>query len=47
MVQQSTPWLLRRMVELTDGRSIRANVALLRNNALVAADIAVALAENV
>jgi len=41
---QATPWLLTRMVELTDGRSIRANVALLRNNALVAADIAVALA---
>lgn len=36
----STPWLLRRVVELTDGRSMRANVALLRNNATVAAAIA-------
>lgn len=40
----STPWLLRRMVELTGTQSMRANIALLRNNALVAADIAVALA---
>ena len=40
----STPWLLRRMVELTDGRSLRANIALLRNNSLVAAQIAAALA---
>lgn len=40
----ATPWLLQRMVELTDGRSIRANVALLRNNARVAAAIAGALA---
>jgi pseudouridine-5'-phosphate glycosidase len=39
----ATPWLLRRMVELTDGRSMRANIALLRNNSLVAAQIAVAL----
>jgi pseudouridine-5'-phosphate glycosidase len=40
----STPWLLRRMVELTDGRSMSANVALLRNNGLVAGQIAAALA---
>jgi pseudouridine-5'-phosphate glycosidase len=39
----ATPWLLRRMVELTDGRSMRANIALLRNNSLVAAKIAAAL----
>ena len=39
----STPWLLKRMVELTDGRSMRANIALLRNNARVAAQIAAAL----
>jgi len=39
----STPWLLRRMVELTNGRSMRANVALLRNNGLVAGQIAAAL----
>ena len=40
----STPWLLRRVVELTNGRSLQANVALLRNNGFVAATIAHALA---
>jgi pseudouridine-5'-phosphate glycosidase len=39
----STPWLLRRVVELTNGRSLQANVALLRNNGYVAATIARAL----
>ncbi len=39
----STPWLLRRVVELTGGQSLRANVALLRNNGLVAAQIATAV----
>ncbi len=39
----STPWLLRRVVELTDGQSLQANVALLRNNGTVAANIARAL----
>ncbi|UCC54585.1 MAG: pseudouridine-5'-phosphate glycosidase [Anaerolineaceae bacterium] len=39
----ATPWLLQRMVELTDGRSMRANIALLRNNSFVAAKIAIAL----
>lgn len=39
----ATPWLLRRVVELTNGRSLRANVALLRNNGRVAAQIAAAL----
>lgn len=39
----STPWLLRRVVELTGGRSITANTALLQNNGRVAAEIASAL----
>jgi pseudouridylate synthase len=39
----ATPWLLRRVVELTDGRSMRANTALLRNNGRVAGQIALAL----
>jgi pseudouridine-5'-phosphate glycosidase len=39
----ATPWLLRRVVELTDGRSLRANVALLQNNGRTAAKIAAAL----
>lgn len=40
----STPWLLRRVVELTEGRSMQANTALLQNNGRVAATIATALA---
>jgi pseudouridine-5'-phosphate glycosidase len=39
-----TPYLLGRIVELTGGRSLTANVALVRNNAALAADLAVALA---
>lgn len=39
----ATPWLLRRVVELTEGRSMTANTALLQNNGRVAAEIAVAL----
>ncbi len=38
-----TPFLLSRMSEFTGGRSLGANLALLRNNARVAASIAVAL----
>ncbi len=38
-----TPFLLARLVELTGGGTLRANLALLRNNAAVAAEIAVAL----
>jgi pseudouridine-5'-phosphate glycosidase len=39
-----TPFMLERMHELTGGESVRANLALLRNNARVAARLAVALA---
>ena len=39
-----TPFLLSRMSEYTNGRSLGANLSLLRNNAQVAAGIAVALA---
>jgi pseudouridine-5'-phosphate glycosidase len=39
----TTPWLLNRVRELTDGRSLQANVALLNNNATVAAQISAAL----
>lgn len=38
-----TPFLLTRLDELTQGRSVRTNVALLKNNIAVAADIARAL----
>jgi pseudouridylate synthase len=39
----ATPWLLRRVVEITNGRSMIANTALLQNNGRVAAEIACAL----
>ncbi|HSH02882.1 MAG TPA: pseudouridine-5'-phosphate glycosidase [Anaerolineae bacterium] len=39
----ATPWLLARIVELTNGRSLKANQAFLLNNARVAAQIAAAL----
>jgi pseudouridine-5'-phosphate glycosidase len=39
----TTPFLLKRMVEISGGATLRANIALLRNNAVVAARIAVAL----
>ena len=38
-----TPFLLDRMRQVTGGESVRANLALLRNNARVAARLAVAL----
>ncbi len=39
-----TPFLLAALVQLTQGRSLRANVALLEENARVGAAVAVALA---
>jgi len=36
-----TPFLLKRIFELTDGRSLATNIALVRNNARLAAQIAV------
>jgi pseudouridine-5'-phosphate glycosidase len=38
--QELTPFLLQRISELTDGRSLRSNLALLLNNARLAAQIA-------
>jgi len=40
-----TPFLLKRIFELTDGKSLFANIALVENNAKVAAQIAVAMAK--
>jgi pseudouridylate synthase len=40
----ATPWVLARVAELTNGRSVAANLGLIENNARVAAEIAVALA---
>jgi pseudouridine-5'-phosphate glycosidase len=42
--KEVTPFLLARMEKLTEGRSVAANAALIRNNARVAAEIAVAYA---
>jgi pseudouridine-5'-phosphate glycosidase len=39
-----TPFLLQRINELSGGRSLTANIALIRNNAALAARIAVAYA---
>ena len=43
--KELTPFLLRRIFELTGGKSLVANIALVENNARVAAEIAVALAK--
>lgn len=40
-----TPYLLAKVVEATDGASLKANVALIRHNAALAARIAAALSE--
>lgn len=40
-----TPFLLNRIFELTDGRSLAANIALVRNNARLAAQIAVEMGD--
>jgi pseudouridine-5'-phosphate glycosidase len=41
--QAVTPFLLKRVSELTGGASLRANLGLLRNNARIAAQIAIRL----
>ena len=40
-----TPFLLKRVAELTGGASLTANIALVKHNAAVGAAIAVALAQ--
>ncbi len=42
--KEVTPWLLARLVDLTGGRSLATNIALVENNAALAGRIAVALA---
>lgn len=42
---EATPFLLSRVADLTGGASLTANIALVRNNARVAAQLAVELAE--
>ncbi|MEH7441257.1 pseudouridine-5'-phosphate glycosidase [Bacillus sp. JJ1122] len=43
--KQVTPFLLRKIKELTEGKSLAANIALIKNNARVGALIAVSLAK--
>ena len=43
--KEATPFLLGRIVELTGGASLTANIALVRNNARLGAEIAVRYAE--
>lgn len=40
-----TPFLLERIQKLTNGASLKANIALIKNNAQIGARIAVALAK--
>ena len=42
--KEATPFLLQRVVELTEGKSLEANIALIRNNAMLAAQAAAELA---
>jgi len=42
--KERTPFLLARLAEITEGATLRANLALLRTNARVAAEIAAAMA---
>jgi len=43
--QEITPFLLQRVNELSEGASLKANLSLLKNNARVAAQISLALAQ--
>jgi pseudouridine-5'-phosphate glycosidase len=43
--KEATPFLLRRVVELSGGKSLEANIALIKNNAMLAAQAAVELAK--
>jgi pseudouridine-5'-phosphate glycosidase len=45
--KQATPFLLGRIVEITGGESLRANIALVKNNARLGAQIAVEYAKAV
>jgi pseudouridine-5'-phosphate glycosidase len=44
--KELTPYLLDRLMALTDGRSLRTNIALIRANAALAAAIATVLAQS-
>jgi len=40
-----TPYILKRVAQLTEGKSLRANLALIKNNAKLASKIAIELAK--
>jgi pseudouridylate synthase len=42
--KEATPFLLKRVFELTGGQSLEANIALIKNNVMLAAQAAVELA---
>ena len=42
---ETTPFLLKRIQELTEGKSLAANIALIKNNAAVGAQISAALCQ--
>jgi pseudouridylate synthase len=44
--KEVTPWILARIVELTEGRSLRTNIALVKSNARLAGEIAVCAADS-
>ena len=43
--KEATPFLLKRVFELTDGQSLEANIALIKNNVMLAAQAAAELAK--
>jgi len=40
-----TPYILKRVAQLTEGKSLAANLALIKNNTMIASKIAVELAK--
>jgi pseudouridine-5'-phosphate glycosidase len=46
LAKDVTPFLLKRIYELTDGQSLAANISLVRNNARLAAKLASHFATN-
>jgi pseudouridine-5'-phosphate glycosidase len=43
--KDTTPFLLKKIVEITGGQSLEANIALIKNNAKLGAEVALALAK--
>jgi pseudouridine-5'-phosphate glycosidase len=43
--KETTPFLLKRIAEITGGNSLATNIALIKNNALLGAKVAIYLAK--